>query len=80
MERITMETISERLHNVNRRFVLRGVDVCWFVQRRNGYVGLDRMRPSDGAMLANITCGTKREIADFLHAAMVGMDDSTPTS
>jgi hypothetical protein len=45
-----------------------------FVQGRNGGYGLDELRLSDGATIRTITFGTKREIADFLHAMMVGMD------
>ncbi len=75
-ERITRATVDARLENLNRRLESRGSAVRWSVQGRNGYIGLDRMRASDGAMLATITVGTKREVADFLHAAMVAIDDS----
>jgi hypothetical protein len=73
-ERITNETIRARLHNVNRR--LAKTDVVWVTQGRNGAVAIDRGRRSDGAILSTITVGTKREVADFLHAAMVALDDA----
>ena len=78
MERITNETIAARRHNVNRRLTLAGVDRNVFTQRRNGAMGLDEMRPSDGAVVRSLAFGTKREIADFLHAMMTGMDMLQP--
>ena len=50
------------------------------MQGRYGYIGLDRYRRRDGAMMSTITAGTKREIADFLRAAMVALDDAEVTS
>ena len=75
-ERITLKNVSDRLHNVNRRFAERGSDIVWVTQGRNGYIGLDRGRRSNGAILSTITCGTKREIADYLSAAMNALDDA----
>jgi hypothetical protein len=62
------------------------------VEGRNGYIGLDRFVrdpdctpnlpdsvPGRGAgwlCLSNVTCGTKREVADFLRAMMVALDDA----
>jgi hypothetical protein len=71
-ERITFDTVQKRAANVNRRINERGVMVT--AERRNGYVGLDECRHSDGAVIRTITVGTTREIADFLHAMMVGID------
>jgi hypothetical protein len=48
------------------------------VQGRNGYIGLDRLRVVDGrwAVQNVVTAGTKREVAEFLHAMMVALDDA----
>jgi hypothetical protein len=76
MERITKETLQTRAQNVNRRLrgdcpaSVRGHYVL--VEYRNGQVALDEY--NDGACLRTITVGTKREVADFLHAMMVGID------
>ena len=71
-ERITNETLSARTHNLNRR--LKDADRCVVYQARNGHIGLDEGRPSDGAIIRTLTVGTKREVAEFLHAMMVGID------
>lgn len=75
-DRITLANVETRVQNVNRRLESRGAPVRWAIEGRSGHIGLDRIRVSDGAALATITAGTKREIADFLHAAMVALDDS----
>lgn len=75
MERITIKHVEARCENVNRRLEARGSLYRWEVQGRNGHVCLDRIRDEDGATLATIRVGSKREISDFLHAAIVGMDD-----
>jgi len=74
-DRVTKDTLNRRTGNLNRR--LRdlgggpdGRHVQW--QGRNGHVGLDEY---DGTTcVRTLTVGTKREIADFLHAMMVGID------
>ena len=71
-ERITNETLNARCHNVNRRLAGTGRNV--FTQSRNGHTALDEGRVSDGETIRTITVGTKREVADFLHAMMVGID------
>lgn len=76
MERINIVTLNERAINVNRRLLGSGRSVV--VEQRNGYVALDEYSVnSEGhfdACIRTITAGTKREIADFLHAMMVGID------
>ena len=69
-ERITQRDLDERCTNLNHRLTNgRRVET----QGRNGYIGLDEFE-RDGSMLRTITCGTKREIGEFLHAMMVGID------
>lgn len=71
--RITNQTIAERTHNVNRRLLHTGHQVL--VERRNDGYGLDEFRPDDPFVrIRTLTFGTKREVADFLHAMMVGID------
>ena len=75
MERVTMENVRERAANLNRR--LEGTGRYVVVQGRNGYVALDEYGTVDGRenmCLRTLTVGTKREVADYLHAAMVGID------
>lgn len=69
-ERITQRDIDARVGNVNRRLAPSGLSV--YAQGRNGYTGLDEYR--DGQCQRTIMAGTKREVADFLHAMMVGID------
>ncbi len=87
-ERITRQQLEERCVNVNRRLQATGRGVQ--VQGRNGYFGLDEyMRDPDATislpdsvpgrgygwmMTRTLTCGTKREVADYLTAMMVGID------
>jgi hypothetical protein len=75
MERITQKTLDLRVGNVNRR--LEGTGLSVNAQSRNGWTGLDEYR--DGKVQRMITAGTKREVADFLHAMMVGIDMSRVT-
>jgi len=77
MERITKATLRERAQNVNRRLrgehhplSVRGHYV--YVEYRNGHVALDEY--NNGECLRTLTVGNKREVADFLHAMMVGID------
>ena len=73
MERITQETIAARVHNVNRRLLDTGRQVIW--ESRNGGIGLDEFDPSQPfTRVRTLTFGTKREVAEFLHAMMVGID------
>lgn len=87
-ERMTMAHLEERCANVNRRIADTGHAVM--VQGRNGYVGLDEYSRDAAAAkyapgsvpgrgigwdcLRTITVGTKREVGEFLHAMMVGID------
>lgn len=79
-ERITRANLDERAANVNRR--LAGTGRYVEVQGRNGYVALDEYavtvltdgRPRPNQCVRNITVGTTREVGDFLHAMMVGID------
>jgi hypothetical protein len=91
-DRITKANLEARVENVNRRMEQRGSAIRYQVQGRNGYTALDRFTgdpadklnlpdsvPGRGAgwlMLSTVTLGTKREVADFLHAMMVALDDS----
>jgi len=77
MERITKDTLNQRAQNVNRRLRPEGAPASVrehhvYPEYRNGHVALDEYR--DGACVRTITVGTKREVADFLHAMMVGID------
>ena len=94
-ERITRANLELRVENVNRRMESRGSIIRYQVEGRNGYIGLDRFTRDPNAtinmpdsvpgrgygwiMLSNVTNGTKREVADFLHAMMVALDDSVYT-
>lgn len=75
MDRITQRDIDLRVGSVNRR--LDGTGLSVNAQVRNGYTGLDEYR--DGQVQRTIMVGTKREVADFLHAMMVGIDMSRVT-
>ena len=70
-ETITRLTLDARCENLNRRLRPTGRHVE--LQNRNGYVAIDEYRGA-GFCVRTITAGTKREIANFLHAMMVGMD------
>ena len=74
MERITNQTLAERLHHLNRRYVLAGVDRAVFTEALNGHVTLSEFRPSDPFVRRTIAVGTKRQVADFVHAMTVGID------
>lgn len=74
-ERITAEDVAARVANVNRRMAERDVTVRYAEQYRNGYCALDRWDVETGSILATVTVGTKREVAEFLHAMMVALDD-----
>jgi hypothetical protein len=92
MERITRQNVDERCANLNRRMESRGSVYRYVVEARNGYIGLDRVRRDNNATLnlpdsvpgrgygwiteSTVMCGTKREVADFLHAGMVVLDDA----
>ena len=84
-ERLNMGHLRERALNVNRRLVGTGRAVV--VEQRNGHVGLDEysvvteyLSGAEKAgqrldsCLRTIMCGTKREVGEFLHAMMVGID------
>lgn len=75
-DRITHEDVEARVANVNRRIASTGRRVV--AERRNGYIGLDEYAVQGGttelACQRTITVGTKREVAEYLHAMMVGID------
>jgi hypothetical protein len=91
-ERTTKENVETRVENVNRRMESRGSNIRYQVQGRNGYTGLDRFTRTPEAaayspesvpgrgigwtLQSTVMCGTKREVAEFLHAMMVALDDS----
>lgn len=65
-----------RSENVNRR-INHGWATDGFrhhvqVEYRNGHVAVDEYEGD--ICLRTLTVGTKREVADFLHAMMVGID------
>jgi hypothetical protein len=72
---MTWENVETRVGNLNRRFESRGSSIRYELQGRNGSVALDRYH-TDGRCLSTVTVGTKREVGDFLHAAMVALDDA----
>jgi len=94
-ERITRQNVDERCANVNRRMESRGSIYRYATQGRNGYIGLDRFTrdphpeinlpdsvPGRGLgwiLQSTVMCGTKREVADFLHAMMIALDDAATT-
>lgn len=69
-DRITVRDLETRAANVNRRIESSGRHVE--VQGRNGGYSIDEYRGGDCIRL--IRAGTKREMAEFLHAMMVGID------
>jgi len=80
MDRITKDVLNERVRNVNRRLNPGKTPVEFdryvLTQGRNGATALDEYRREGTKMvcLRTITVGTKREVAEFLHAMMVGID------
>ena len=74
-ETITRSNIDARVENLNRRFGQRGSLYRWEVEQHSGQTHLYRIVDETGARHSHITAGTKRAIADFLHAAMVAVDD-----
>lgn len=94
-ERITREHVETRCANVNRRMEARGSVYRYVTQGRHGGVGLDRVRRDSNATInlpdsvpgrgygwiteSTVTFGTKREVAEFLHAMMVALDDAAHT-
>jgi hypothetical protein len=71
-DRITNKTLDNRVENLNRRLCLTDRHVEW--NARSGNIGLDEYRGRD--CIRTLAVGTKREVADFLHAMMVGIDMS----
>lgn len=78
---ITKDDLNARTQNVNRRLRPEGVSAIdhrasggryVLHEYRNGAVALDEYRGT--SCIRTITVGTKREIYDFLHAMMVGID------
>jgi hypothetical protein len=80
-ERITKADLYARVRNVNRRL---NPDVSPMqhsryvnVEERNGSTALDEWKRTEAeghVCVRTITVGTKREVAEFLHAMMVGID------
>lgn len=69
-ERITKAQLNERCVNLNRRLRETGRHVQ--LQGRNGHIALDEYEGTTA--IRTIIVGTKREIYDFVHAMMVGID------
>ncbi len=70
MERITNQNLAERRHAVNRALVLAGTTGGVFTQGRNGYTGLDYFDTTTGSVLRTLTCGTKREVYEYMGAML----------
>lgn len=77
--RTTIADVTARVRNVNRR-LNPGMEAAEYLstgryvltQTRNGSTALDEYQGR--VLVRTITVGTKREIYDFLHAMMVGID------
>lgn len=87
MERITRAQVDARVENLNRRMEARGSIYRYIAEGRNGHIGLDRIAKDDPQdprqrfhVVGTVTVGTKREVAEFLHAMMVALDDAAVTS
>lgn len=92
MERITRKNLDERVENLNRRMESAGSKFRYQVEGRRGYTGLDRFYRDPAATISlpnsvpgrgygwvlqdTVRVGTKGEIAEFLHAMMVALDDA----
>jgi hypothetical protein len=75
MERVTQKTLDQRIENLNRRMEQRGSRYRYSTEGRYGYTGLDR-DSIDGKRVDTVRIGTKREVAELLHAMMVVLDDA----
>lgn len=78
-DRVTTDTVIARCDNVNRRMESRGSTIRYSFEGRNGYIALDALKVADEPepyMLRTVTVGTKREIADYLSAMIVALDDA----
>lgn len=73
-DRITKANLETRCENLNRRMESRGSLYRYEVEYRYDYCALDRYIGT--ACQSTVRCGTKREVADFLHAMMVALDDA----
>ncbi len=82
MERVTSATLDARVESLNRRMESRGSIYRYAVEGRNGYTGLDRETQLNGKLgrVDTVRVGSKREIAELLHAMMVALDDASVTS
>ncbi len=69
MERVTNENLSNRVTAANRQLQVAGVGGQFVAQGRNGYTGLDYC-DSIGTVIRTLTCGTKREVYDYLGAVI----------
>lgn len=75
-DRLTDANVRERCANLNRRMERRGANVRYEVSRRYDYMALDRMiGPNFLDQQDVVRTGTRGEIAEFLHAMMVALDD-----
>jgi hypothetical protein len=75
MDTITKDNVLTRCQNVNRRMSSAGSDVRYVIQYDSQ--GAHLLRTNEhGAIQATVTIGTKREVAEFLHAMMVALDDA----
>ena len=73
-ERITRANLDERVRNLNRRMEQHGSKYRYHVEHRYDYYAIDRY--VEDVCVSTVIAGcTKREIADFLHAGMVVLDD-----
>jgi hypothetical protein len=70
MERITKADVELRVDNVNRRIESSGRHLE--LQLRSGYWALDEYEAE--TCLRTITVGRRRQVAEFIHAMMVGID------
>ena len=75
-ERVTRASLDERCANLNRRMAQRGAHVRYTVGHRYDYYAIDRCDTSGMVLSGPVVAGTKRELADWLHAGMVVLDDA----
>jgi hypothetical protein len=94
-ERITRQDVETRCANLNRRMDNYKSKYRYVVEARNGYTALDRTYRDPNATMSlsgsvpgrgygwiiesTVTVGTKREVAEYLHAMMVALDDAATT-
>ncbi|PWU23553.1 MAG: hypothetical protein C5B48_08400 [Candidatus Rokuibacteriota bacterium] len=74
-DRITAANLAERVRNLNRRMEHHGSTARYTVGHRYDYYAIDRTDENGVILSGPIVAGTKRELADWLNAAMVVLDD-----